>query len=592
MGDLLRVQNLTVSFPGSRNGSDVLAGVDLEVGPGEATALVGPSGCGKSLLTRAVLGLLPPGAAWKGEIYWRGERLRDPHGRRWRDVRGRGMALVLQEPQTSLNPVMRVGDQIAETVRFHGRVSRRESRDRAVSLLAEMLVPDPAAKASCFPHQLSGGMRQRVLLACAMASDPALLIADEPTTALDVTVQREILALIKRIGRDRAMALVFITHDAELVPLVANRRVEMSAGRIVSVVDLNSSEISGPDDKTGIRPTHADVEQGVILGRTPPVLLARNLVADYARSSGGKDSLRDAARAPVNGVDVDLIPGRSLGLAGESGCGKTTLARVLSRHMVPRSGTITFEGEDFLSSRGKRLRQSRRRCQMLFQDPAGSLNPRQTIGRALGEAAPGGDPTVVEDLLREVGLPGDLAHRFPHELSGGQRQRVAIARCLATDPRVLIADEPTSALDSASRDRILDLLSRTMNSRGLALMLIAHDFTVLHRICHRVSVMYRGMIVESYRVCDRHRIAHPYTLALMAATPANLNRDQAWWVEAGTGPGKPNTLIDTGCPLAGNCPLQKSHCVNELPPLTEVSPGHFLRCPETQVDGPSQFIDT
>ncbi|MEN8007088.1 MAG: ABC transporter ATP-binding protein [Candidatus Krumholzibacteriota bacterium] len=595
MGDLLRLEDLRVSFPGPGSGKarEILSGVDLVIRPGESMALVGPSGCGKSLLARALLGLLPPGASWSGDIRWQGEKLIDPAGRLWERVRGRGMALVLQEPQTSLNPVLTVGDQIAETVRAHFGVAKRQARRRAVSLLAEMMVPEPEVRAGYYPHQLSGGMRQRALLAAAMACDPDLLIADEPTTALDVTIQKEILGLITRIRRERGMAMLFISHDADLVPLVATRQATMSAGRITMVEDTRGTSPSAVPETGG---QDVAIPSAPGAEATGPVLTARDLVAGYGppatyrKDPEGKG--RRGPRAPVAGVDVDLYPGRALGLAGETGCGKTTLARALSRHLAPAAGTLELEGEDFRTAAGRRLRLMRRRVQLLFQDPAGSLNPRQTIGHTLAEASDHRDRIRPAELLQEVGLSAGMVRRFPHELSGGQRQRVALARCLAADPEVLIADEPTSALDNRTRDRVLALLRRTMERRGLALMVISHDFRVLEAVCERVAVMYGGVVVESYPVGERTVQCHPYTLEMMAASPAALKSNPEFWSEAGNRTGGMIRLPEGGCPRVGRCPLQKSHCAMELPPLVEVGEGHFLRCPEASKGEVSQFIDT
>ena len=576
---LLQVRDLSVDFcgPYAAGSTSVLQGVSLHVAAGEAVALVGSSGSGKSLTARAILGLLPPAARWSGEISWKQEVLRDPQGPRWRRVRGRGMTLVLQEPQSSLNPVLTVGHQIAEAIGQYQSCSRAEAWARAVELLDVVQVPQPSMKARCWPHQLSGGMRQRVLLACALACASELLIADEPTTALDLTIQKEILGIIHRIRRDRNLALLFITHNLDLVPLLTDRVIGMAAGKVVAV-----------DGSQALADT---LPAGLGTGSPPPdvspVLQGRRVSVEFLRPTGGWFGARPRRMQVVREVDIELRPGQALGLAGESGSGKTSLARVLAGHVPLAGGIIELAGK--VRNEGE----SRRRVQLVFQDPAGSLNPRQLVGAALAEAAGCAEEAQApEVLLTEVGLAPGLAWRLPHELSGGQRQRVALARCLAADPDVLVADEPTSALDAESRDKILELLTRIMSKRNLALLLIAHDPQVLHRVCNHVMVMYGGIVLEVYPVRSGAVPLHPYTCSLHEAAPARLTRESlaAFVPVANDRERAPESR--GGCPWSDLCQLCKPICLKELPPLVSVSPGHLLRCPEVSARAGSLFIDT
>jgi len=601
---LLALSDLRIRFPDDEGlgAGEVVCGVDLLIRPGQAVALVGPSGAGKSLTALAILGLLPAAATVTGQIVWEGSDLLAGPAAAWRPLRGRRIALMGQEPATALDPVMRVGEQVAETVRYHHRLDRRAAQERMIALLAEVCLADPRQIARRYPHQLSGGMCQRVLLAAALAGDPDLLIADEPTTALDVTIQSAVLALLDRVRRNRQMALLYITHDLAVVPQVADRVAVMDAGQVVE---------EGPVVPLLAAPQHERTREMVAAyserrAAEPPsagesVLTVRGLVV--TRRVGTAWWRRQRRIEPVADVDLSLRAGETVGLVGETGCGKTTLARALVRLLEPTAGTLHLQDSDLLALRGASLRRARRRIQMVFQDPGGSLNPRLKVAATLGEAvavvAPRSGRTErwrrVVDLLAEVGLAAEIAQRYVHEMSGGQRQRVAIARALALEPQVLIADEPTSALDAPVRVRLLRLLADIQRRRGLALLLISHDLDLLERFCHRIAVMYLGRIVECLPVgLGVTAPQHPYTRALLAATPSlaaagaagpltgrtvrSLAADESPMTVADAPP--PSFLAPpAGCPYHPRCRLANEACRRTLPDLVRVAPDHELRCP-------------
>jgi peptide/nickel transport system ATP-binding protein len=572
MSELLRLSGLTVGFAGAVQ--PVLRDLELELAEGEAVALVGVSGAGKTLLARAALGLLPPAAWQQGQVRWRGvEPRRRPGG--WAALRGSGLTWLPQEPLSGLNPLLTVGAQVTEAVRQHQGLGHQAARRRAADLLTELQLPSPTALLDAWPHELSGGMRQRVLLAAALACGPALLIADEPTSSLDTTVQRELLAVLDRARRARGMALLFITHDRDLVPLVADRCVELKGGRLIELVGGNDlpdpASAAAPVRIVTVRPTTA---------AAAPALSARALVVRY----GGTD-----LPPAVAGVDLDLWPGRAVGLIGESAAGKSSLARALAGHLRPWSGVVSGAAGVAPPGRGAAARTARRRVQMLFQDAGASLNPHQRVGAALAEAAGAASAGAVQRLLGEVGLDPEIAARHPHALSGGQRQRVALARCLAADPTVLIADEPTSSLDAGARRQVLALLARVMAARGLAVLLVTHDLETALSFCDELLVMHGGLIVERALVDQAGRLCHPHTRRLLACLPSALAAAPDW---RAVPPPPAGAHALSGCPSAGACPLQKASCFKELPPLLEVAPGHWLRCPPAREQPPSQFIDT
>ncbi|UWM49173.1 ABC transporter ATP-binding protein [Streptomyces carpaticus] len=524
---LLSVRDLHVAFRSRRSTVRAVRGVNLDLAPGRTLALVGESGSGKSTTGLAVLGLLPPGAqVTGGHVTLAGRELTALRERAWRTVRGREIAFVPQDPMVSLNPVRRVGHQVAEVLLIHGLAEdRKAAHARAVDLLADAGLPEPAEVARTLPHELSGGMCQRVLIAIALAGRPKLLIADEPTSALDVTVQRRILDHLETVTEQHGTALLLITHDLAVAADRADEIAVMSRGEIVE---------RGPGHRVLTAPAHPYTRELVAAvpdmtaapaapaPAGPPLLEVRGLRRSF---DGGRT-------AAVDGVGFTLAAGGSLGIVGESGSGKSTTAQLVLRLDRPDAGTITFDGHDLGSLGPAALRRLRRDIQPVFQDPYGSLDPRFTVAQSIAEPLRAyrttgrrGRQRRVAELLDLVRLPATAAGRRPAELSGGQRQRVSIARALALTPRLLVLDEPVSALDVSVQASVLDLLAELRAGFGLSYLFISHDLAVVRQVCDRVAVMRRGRIVETgpvARVFDHP--GHPYTQELLSAIPGRRAR--------------------------------------------------------------------
>ncbi len=526
---VLVIEDLTIALPPGADRDHAVEGLSLTIRAGETLCIVGESGSGKSITAHAVMGLLPAGVRPRaGRIRLAGEDLLTLSPEALRAMRGRGIGMIFQEPMTSLNPVMRIEDQIRETFEAHGLLSAAERRARVLALLEEVGLPDPPAIARAYPHELSGGQRQRVMIAMALALEPKLLIADEPTTALDVTTQAQILALIDGLRRRRGTAVMFITHDFGVVADIADRIVVMQEGRAVEQGDkqalLGAPQHPYTQKLLAAVPSLTPAAAAPPAATGEPALAVEALSKTYRKRSGWFGSIREVAAAQE--VSFAIRRGETLGLVGESGSGKSTVARLCLRLIEPDGGDIRIAGQPVRHLSASAFRPVRRHIQMVFQDPFASLNPRHTVGRIIAQGPMAHGETKAQaferarDLLARVGLPPQAIDRYPHEFSGGQRQRIGLARALALGPDVLVADEPVSALDVSVQAQILDLIRELQASLGLAILFVTHDLRVAAQLCHRVAVMRRGRIVELAETAAL--FANPtdaYTRQLLEAVP-------------------------------------------------------------------------
>ncbi|BDB58611.1 MAG: ABC transporter ATP-binding protein [Rhodococcus sp. (in: high G+C Gram-positive bacteria)] len=533
---ILQVSGLTIDFEVDRTWRTAVRDVSFEVARGEIVAIVGESGSGKSTTAMAVPGLLADNSRVDGSIALGGRELAGLTERELNSVRGKDIAVIFQEPMTALNPVYTIGWQITEAIRAHADVTKTEAKERVIELLRLVDMPEPEKRVGYYPHQLSGGQRQRAMIAQALASEPSVLIADEPTTALDVTVQAEILQLMRDLRERVDAAIVLITHDMGVVADMADRIIVMRNGAIVE--QGTSERIFGTPEHAYTRELLASVPHlGSRAGETgaddtPDVQHALRLVDAVIEYPGAR---RNSGFRAVDGVGLDIEPGEVVGLVGESGSGKSTIGKAAVGLVGLHSGSLSVGGVDITNMSARDLRPVRRNIGIVFQDPGSSLNPRWPIGQSIAEPMllhTEMDRTQrdkkVEELLDQVHLSRDMRNRYPHQLSGGQRQRVGIARALALEPTLLIADEPTSALDVSVQAKVLELFRELQREYGFACLFISHDLAVVEVLARRIAVMRAGKLVEFDRT-DRilRSPSDPYTKRLLAAVPVPDPAEQA-----------------------------------------------------------------
>ncbi|HYG42953.1 MAG TPA: ABC transporter ATP-binding protein [Bordetella sp.] len=525
---LLSVRNLTIALPSGSDRPYAVRDISYDVRAGEILCIVGESGSGKSMSANAIMGLLPDYLAPQGgQILLRGTDLLKQDEARLQAMRGKDMAMIFQEPLSALNPLMTVGDQIAEVMRVHNAYPGQARMQRVLELLEFVGLPEPATLYHVYPFRLSGGQRQRVMIAMALALEPSLLIADEPTTALDVTTQAQILALIARIQKEKGMGVMFVTHDFGVVAEIAHRVAVMEHGELVeqglAEQILNAPRHPYTQRLIGAVPRRR-ADAGQAAGDGPPVLEVRNLSKTYVTGRGWLGHKR-VVRA-VDGVSFTVRRGQTLGIVGESGSGKSTIGKCLLKLIGVNGGELIFDGRDIAGLSESQFRPMRKDIQMIFQDPFASLNPRHTVGRIISDGpVASGQPrgqaeARARELLSLVGLDVSAFDRYPNQFSGGQRQRIGIARALALEPKILVADESVSALDVSVQAQVLQLLHQIQQRLQIALIFITHDLRVAAQICNAVLVMHQGKVVEygsPGQIFDQPQ--HAYTQKLIAAVP-------------------------------------------------------------------------